>query len=73
MSKNLDLSPLFHEPDANIKVTRRELMKLCMKADAALDASDNNDELAPSTLYTVLYDIRETLSEFLEEPERRIR
>ena len=73
MSNPLDLSPLYKEPDANIKVTRRELMKLCMKADAALDASDNNDELAPSTLYTVLYDIRETLSEFLEEPERRIR
>ena len=69
MSKSLDLSPLFQEPDHNIKVTRRELMKLCMKADAALgDAGDGE-----TGLYNVLYDIRETLSEFLEEPERRIR
>jgi len=69
MSKNLDLSPLFHEPDANIKVTRRELMKLCMKADAALDDAGEGEP----GLFNVLYDIRETLSEFLEEPERRIR
>jgi len=65
MSKNVDLSPIFQEPDHNIKVTRRELMKMIMKADNAIEVNGDCE--------SALYDIRETLSEFLEETERRIR
>jgi len=68
MSKNIDLSPLYKESDHNIKVTRRELMRMIMKAESALDGGGVQVDMA-----TALEDIRETLSEFLEEPERRIR
>jgi len=61
----MDLSPLLKEPDANITVTRHELLKLCIEADKALDGDSNDAE------HDALYSLRESLSEFLEDPERR--
>ena len=67
MSNPLDLSPLYKEPDANIKVTRRELMALCMKAERALDGGQHD----ASDMWTPLEEIRETLAEFLERTRKK--
>jgi hypothetical protein len=61
----VNLRPLLKEPDAKITVTRAELLKLCIQADAALDGDSNDAE------HDALNTIRGVLSDFLEDPERR--
>jgi hypothetical protein len=61
---NVDLRQFLHEPDEKIVVTRRELVRLCLKAENALDSGDK---------YDALYEVREQLSEFLEDPKRYVK
>jgi hypothetical protein len=42
---NVDLRQFLHEPDEKIVVTRRELVRLCLKAENALDSGDKYDAL----------------------------
>jgi hypothetical protein len=60
----VDLRQLLHEPDEKIVVTRREIVRLCIEAEKALDVGDK---------YNALYEVREQLSEFLEDPKRRMK
>jgi hypothetical protein len=62
-SDAVDLRPLLEEPDARITVTRHELLGLVIEADEALDGT--------SSVRGTLASIRESLSELLEDPERR--
>jgi hypothetical protein len=65
MKTQIDLTPLLKEPDAQIVVTRHELLKLCIEADRALDGDSNDAE------HDALCALRDRLSTFLEDPERR--
>jgi hypothetical protein len=56
---------MLREPDAQIAVTRNELLRLMMEADKALDGDSNDDE------HDALYSVREELGEIVEAPERR--
>jgi hypothetical protein len=61
----MNLEALLSEPDADILVTRHELLKLCAAMDYALDGGSNDTE------HTTLYWAREVLADFLEDPDRR--
>lgn len=67
---DLTFAPVVEEmlqgPDAKIVVTRHELLRLMLAADKALDGDSNDDE------HDALYEVREGLGAFIEEPERRL-
>jgi hypothetical protein len=50
-----------------IQVTPEELVRRCKAADRALNGDSNDAE------HDALYELREWLSEVLEDPERRVR
>lgn len=60
-----DLTDLLREPDAPVRVMRHELLAALSAADVALDGDSNDDE------HDALYELRETVADWLEDPARR--